>query len=233
MGLLKSLEKLIFGKEKSEETEIEWIDLTEAGPRGCGRKREILDVGSLKPDQINFIYTQAYAYLPLSARNMTLMSEKDIEAVGGELDELHIVFLDVSPMLKNPTKLKKMISKLEQCAIGDNDGDMAKLKTSEFVITPSGVEICLELSLKSGKDMRMIKEILRGGHGIFLNFSQIKKDFALLDDILTELKRFVVRLDGDIARVDNDRFIFTPARVKIFRSKPKRVYSQELTTIRW
>ncbi len=75
------------------------------------------------------------------------------------------------------------------------------------------------VALESEADAKVIAEELKNRNLILLNITPMKKNEAKLKMIVNELKKFVTKLDGDIARIDEDKILLTPARVKIVKSK--------------
>ncbi|MDO8339800.1 MAG: cell division protein SepF [Candidatus Burarchaeum sp.] len=75
------------------------------------------------------------------------------------------------------------------------------------------------VALESEADAKVIAEELKNKNLILLNITPMKKNEAKLKMIVNELKKFVTKIDGDIARIDEDKILLTPSRVKIVKSK--------------
>ena len=75
------------------------------------------------------------------------------------------------------------------------------------------------VALESEADAKVIAEELKNRNIILLNITPMKKNEAKLKMIVNELKKFVTKIDGDIARIDEDKILLTPAKVKIVKSK--------------
>jgi SepF-like predicted cell division protein (DUF552 family) len=75
------------------------------------------------------------------------------------------------------------------------------------------------VALESEADAKVIAEELKNRNLILLNITPMKKNEAKLKMIVNELKKFVTKIDGDIARIDEDKILLTPAKVKIVKSK--------------
>ena len=75
------------------------------------------------------------------------------------------------------------------------------------------------VALESEADARVIAEELKNKNIILLNITPMARNQAKLKAIVAELKKFVTKLDGDIARIDNEKILLTPSKVKIVKSR--------------
>jgi len=75
------------------------------------------------------------------------------------------------------------------------------------------------VALESEADAKVIAEELKNHNIILLNITPMARNQAKLKMIIAELKKFVTKLNGDIARIDNEKILLTPAKVKIVKSR--------------
>ena len=75
------------------------------------------------------------------------------------------------------------------------------------------------VALESEADARVIAEELKKKNIILLNITPMGGNQAKLKAMVAELKKFVTKLDGDIARIDNEKILLTPSKVKIVKSR--------------
>ncbi len=72
------------------------------------------------------------------------------------------------------------------------------------------------LTLESVGDVEDITSELRRGNIILLNISPLyKKNTVKLKQAISELKGAVLEMDGDIARITEEKVLLTPSRIKI------------------
>jgi hypothetical protein len=77
------------------------------------------------------------------------------------------------------------------------------------------------VALESEEDMKVIENELRQGNIILLNIAPMQRNKAKLKTIISDLKGFVTKIDGDIAMIDNEKIILTRAKWKIVKSRKK------------
>jgi len=75
------------------------------------------------------------------------------------------------------------------------------------------------VALESEADAKVIAEELKNKNIILLNITPMARNQAKLKAIVNELKKFVHKINGDIARIDNEKILLTPAKVKIVKSR--------------
>ncbi len=78
------------------------------------------------------------------------------------------------------------------------------------------------VALESEADAKVIAEELKNHNIILLNITPMARNQAKLKMIIAELKKFVTKLNGDIARIDNEKILLTPAKVKIVKSRKQK-----------
>lgn len=75
------------------------------------------------------------------------------------------------------------------------------------------------VSLQNEQDVQLIQQELQKKNIILLNIAEMEKRPNTLKGIVDSLKTYVDKINGDIARLDNEKILLTPAKVKIIKSK--------------
>ncbi|MEM3296506.1 MAG: cell division protein SepF [Candidatus Micrarchaeaceae archaeon] len=75
------------------------------------------------------------------------------------------------------------------------------------------------LNVVSESDLKVIEDELNKKNIILMNIEELSKRPNTANNMLAELKTFVGKINGDIARIDEKRIMVTPAKVKIIKSK--------------
>ena len=75
------------------------------------------------------------------------------------------------------------------------------------------------IALQQQTDVDLIKKELASHNIILLNISEMSKRPNTLKGIIDELKVYSDRQGGDIARIDEDKVLITPAKIKIIKTK--------------
>jgi len=75
------------------------------------------------------------------------------------------------------------------------------------------------LALQSDNDLRTVQEELGGKNMVLLNISALSRNPAKLKLAVTKLTDYVRSINGDIARIDEDKILLTPANVKIVKKR--------------
>jgi len=78
------------------------------------------------------------------------------------------------------------------------------------------------VSLQSDSDIKVVEEELRQRNIILLNITPVARNPAKLKSHVNELRAFVHSVNGDIARIDEDKILLTPQNVKIVKRKKVR-----------
>ncbi len=76
--------------------------------------------------------------------------------------------------------------------------------------------------IDSYEDIRQLSNFVYEGNILILDYSAILNDELSLKRIITELKRLVEDIDGDMAGISKDLLLVTPKRVSIDRKKLRR-----------
>lgn len=96
--------------------------------------------------------------------------------------------------------------------------DTAELENLDALHAPADVYI-KPVALEDEADMRLVEEELKNGNIILMNIAPMSKYTTRLKKVINNLKGFTIKIDGDIARIDNEKFILTPSRVKIIKKR--------------
>ncbi|MBU1120266.1 cell division protein SepF [Candidatus Micrarchaeota archaeon] len=76
------------------------------------------------------------------------------------------------------------------------------------------------IPLSSDSDSQLASDELKKGNIVLLNIGDLSKRNAIkLRELISRVKITVDEINGDIARISNDRVLVTPARVKIIKRK--------------
>ena len=91
--------------------------------------------------------------------------------------------------------------------------------------TPSSSETYLKaVPLRTYEDVDIIKSEVRAGNIVITNVSPLAK--RNIDDVkraISELSEYVALLEGDVARLGEERVVLTPKNVKIWRGEAEGV----------
>jgi len=77
------------------------------------------------------------------------------------------------------------------------------------------------VALESEADVQVIMEELKNKNIILLNVSPMAKQTTKLKQIVDNIRSFITKINGDIARIDNDKILLTPSKVKIVKSRKR------------
>jgi SepF-like predicted cell division protein (DUF552 family) len=75
------------------------------------------------------------------------------------------------------------------------------------------------VSLQQESDLAVIQGELAKKNIILLNISELEKRPNTLKGMIDQLKVYVTKINGDIARLDEQKILLTPTKVKIIKSK--------------
>jgi SepF-like predicted cell division protein (DUF552 family) len=90
---------------------------------------------------------------------------------------------------------------------------------SEEEIEVSGEIYIKAIPLKAYEDVDIIKSEVRGGNVVITNVSPLaKQNIEDVKRAINELNEYAVLIQGDIARLGEERVILTPKSIKIWRA---------------
>ena len=75
------------------------------------------------------------------------------------------------------------------------------------------------VSLQQQTDADLIKKELNGGNIVLMNIAEMAKRPNTLKGVVDDLKDFADKIDGDIARLDTEKILLTPKKIKIIKTK--------------
>lgn len=84
-------------------------------------------------------------------------------------------------------------------------------KAADFYVKP--------IKLQQDSDIKLVEEELKQRNLILLNITPIARNPAKLKGAIGALKAFVDSINGDMARIDEDKILLTPHNVKIVKKR--------------
>jgi hypothetical protein len=75
------------------------------------------------------------------------------------------------------------------------------------------------VSLQEEADVDLIKKELNTGNIVLMNITEMSKRPNTLKGVVDELKSYAEKIDGDIARLDAEKILLTPKKIKIIKTK--------------
>ncbi len=73
------------------------------------------------------------------------------------------------------------------------------------------------VSLQTESDIKIVEQELMKKNIVLLNITPYARNPTRLKDAIAQLKTVIVNLNGDIARIDDDKILITPTNVKIVK----------------
>ena len=77
------------------------------------------------------------------------------------------------------------------------------------------------VALEKEADVSVIMEELKNKNIVLLNINPMSKQPNKLRQTIDNIKIFVTKINGDIARIDEDKILLTPSKVKIVKSRKR------------
>ncbi len=87
-------------------------------------------------EEVDVMHKSADFYV----KPIALQTDNDGLIVEEELKNRNLVLLNISPMARNPTRLKTIVQKLKSFTVSQN-GDMARIDDDKILLTPTNVKI--------------------------------------------------------------------------------------------
>ncbi|MCR4368707.1 MAG: cell division protein SepF [archaeon] len=76
------------------------------------------------------------------------------------------------------------------------------------------------ITLQGDEDSKLVVEEAKKGNIVLLNIGDLSKRNAIkLKELVTSIKAGIEGIDGDIAKITNDKILVTPSRVKIIKRR--------------
>ncbi len=115
------------------------------------------------------------------------------------------------------TFLDKLLKKEEDV---DIDEVLNNIDVEEETMYDNADAFVKPINLSRQEDAQMVVNEAKAGNIVLVNIADLGKRNAIkLKEYITEIKRGVVEIDGDIARISQEKIIVTPSRVKIIKKK--------------
>ncbi len=93
-------------------------------------------MSAAEAEEVDVMHQSAKFYV----KPIALQSDNDAIVVEEELTNANLVLLNISPMSRNPTRLKAIVQKLKDFTVKTN-GDMARIDEDKILLTPAEVKI--------------------------------------------------------------------------------------------
>ena len=77
------------------------------------------------------------------------------------------------------------------------------------------------IALQNDSDLKLVEEELAQKNIVLLNIASYGRNPGKLKDAIMRLKAAAVKMNGDVARIDEDKILLTPAKVKIAKSRKR------------
>ncbi len=104
-----------------------------------------------------------------------------------------------------------------------------ELSVDEFMTTEEAEDVDImhqaadfyvkPIKLQTDEDIKLIELELSNKNIILLNITPVARNPAKLKAYVADIKNFVTRINGDLARLDEDKLLITPANVKIVKKR--------------
>lgn len=75
------------------------------------------------------------------------------------------------------------------------------------------------IAIENEGDVTVVENELSRGNIVLLNFERISKQQTRVKNVIGELKGYVTKLDGDIARIGDTLLLLTPKGTKIIKKR--------------
>lgn len=75
------------------------------------------------------------------------------------------------------------------------------------------------VSITSEDEVKLIEDELAKKNILLLSIEELIKRPNTQKSVITQLKSYVMKINGDIAQIDDTRILLTPAKVKIIKRK--------------
>ncbi|MDD5317585.1 MAG: cell division protein SepF [Candidatus ainarchaeum sp.] len=96
--------------------------------------------------------------------------------------------------------------------------DTVELENVDLLHEPADFYV-KPVALESESDIKVIMDELKQKNIILLNITPMMRNQNKLKQLIGELKLYVTKLNGDVARIDNEKLLLTPAKVKIVKKR--------------
>ncbi|MGI0141769.1 MAG: cell division protein SepF [Candidatus Micrarchaeales archaeon] len=94
----------------------------------------------------------------------------------------------------------------------------AEMENVDILNEPADMYI-KPVSITSEADVKLIQDELGRKNIILLNIEEINKRPNTRNSIVSSLKAYAAKINGDIAQIDETRILITPSKVKIIKKR--------------
>lgn len=102
----------------------------------------------------------------------------------------------------------------------DLDEFMSAAEAEEVDVMHEAADFYVKpIALQADGDVKLVEEELTNKNIVLLNIAPMARNPTKLKDSVTRLKKFVQGLNGDMARIDEDKILLTPEKVKIVKKR--------------
>ena len=77
------------------------------------------------------------------------------------------------------------------------------------------------IALQMDSDLKLVEEELKQKNIVLLNISPMARNATKLKVAVGDLRAFIHGINGDIAKIDEDKILLTPQNVKIVKSRKR------------
>jgi len=95
----------------------------------------------------------------------------------------------------------------------------AESKQTDDVMHAKADAYVKPIKLERDSDMQRVEEELKNKNIVLLNVSVLSRNPDKLKMAIAKLRSFTMGLNGDIARIDDDKILLTPGAVKIVKKR--------------
>ncbi len=75
------------------------------------------------------------------------------------------------------------------------------------------------VSINSEDEVKSVEDEVSKKNIILLDITELNKRPTTRSNVISELKRFTAKINGDIGQIDQARILITPAKIKIIKRK--------------
>ncbi len=75
------------------------------------------------------------------------------------------------------------------------------------------------VSISSENEVKSVEDEVSKKNIILLDITELNKRPTTRSNVISELKRFTAKINGDIGQIDQTRILLTPAKIKIIKRK--------------
>ncbi len=75
------------------------------------------------------------------------------------------------------------------------------------------------VSISSENEVKSVEDEVSKKNIILLDITELNKRPTTRSNVISELKRFTAKINGDIGQIDQTRILLTPSKIKIIKRK--------------